>query len=650
MKKNAVVCFASLLFAVIYACAGSPPRAPADVGTEQLVDATAQAADARASDGATEAPAATASSAPLQLRSVADAQAADAGPRLHLLGASIYPFPPPGPFNSSLTSGGPAAAMSWVTPNGDVSLSGATPGLTTVTGLKGTALPALSVGYLNWTGTAWALSAPSAISSYGADLSTTGTLTAQYVDALSFSATGAAHGVGGVISVNGTGTLLNWVDDVARIQKGGTTVEQLGLAPTDFTAYGATPGSAGFIRVPSAASTTWLAANGHGILYTDSSNDTILDSATTAVSISANGTAQATFLPGTAAIAAANWTYTGSSAWTIGWNSSATAAGASGTYQCGQNAGGATNVGGSCLFETGAGTGGAAPGALTLGLGGGTNALVLSGSSLGTMSWQGSVAPVWTQVSTSGPTGTNWIWRPEQSTATPGTGGNAIVDLQVPNGAGNEAMFEVTRGNVFAGAIGPHPGSGATFTDVWLTPGVVPSASNYTLLGSSTITTLNVGAGGTVSLNVNNGGVVIGTASSVAFFTNYEWDTPSGTVTTQTNRVTEKLYDVQTTSATATTFANIPIASNRSVTITVTINGKSDGTPVSAAYSVVWVGTFWTNGSGAVTSVGTTQVSQIPGSGPSVTANIATANTVFLLIGGEGGTTDWEADVKTVPN
>lgn len=91
------------------------------------------------------------------------------------------------------------------------------------------------------TDTAWATMAGDATS----DATTVGQV---YVGGLSGNATGFAHGAAPAIAVNGTGAALNWVDDVVKLNKAGTTLLQLGAAAGDFIKLGVNPAQSGNVR------------------------------------------------------------------------------------------------------------------------------------------------------------------------------------------------------------------------------------------------------------------------------------------------------------------------------------------------------------------------------------------------------------------
>jgi hypothetical protein len=116
------------------------------------------------------------------------------------------------------------------------------------------------------------------LTAYGADLSTTSTPTQQFVDSLSFSATGFAHGAVTPLPVNGTGAGLNWIDDVVLLEHAGVALVSLGQVAGDFVKIGATSvAAAGNVRVSSA--TTAVAARNAGntadlpLLATDGSDN-----------------------------------------------------------------------------------------------------------------------------------------------------------------------------------------------------------------------------------------------------------------------------------------------------------------------------------------------------------------------------------------
>lgn len=67
-----------------------------------------------------------------------------------------------------------------------------------------------------------------------------------------------------------------------------------------------------------------------------------------------------------------------------------------------------------------------------------------------------------------------------------------IVALSTPtNGATTEGLLRVNRGGTFAAAIGPLTAAGATYSGLWLAPGITPGTGNYAVLASSTFTYVN---------------------------------------------------------------------------------------------------------------------------------------------------------------
>jgi hypothetical protein len=95
-------------------------------------------------------------------------------------------------------------ATTWTTISGDSTISAT--GVMENTGLLSHALPSLSDGYLNWTGSAWQLSSLSGLVISWADDLVNSTNSAQYVSSLSYSSSSA----GGTIAINGTGTSLQF--------------------------------------------------------------------------------------------------------------------------------------------------------------------------------------------------------------------------------------------------------------------------------------------------------------------------------------------------------------------------------------------------------------------------------------------------------
>jgi len=106
--------------------------------------------------------------------------------------------------------------------------------------------------------------------------------------------------------------------------------------------------------------------------------------------------------------------------------------------------------------------------------------------------------------------GADFTIQPQQSThPTDQGGGNVIIQLQVPTGAGAEAFLRVLRGAANAFQVGPLS-SGENLA--WLGT-AAPSTTNYTFGAGPTLTVTNVPTGGAINQAINGATVVQLTAA-----------------------------------------------------------------------------------------------------------------------------------------
>lgn len=368
---------------------------------------------------------------------------------------------------------------------GDASLAS---GSLTVTGIQTKPVPAPTgtATVLTWNAGSsglfsWAAAGGSgAISAFGQDL-VNSTATLQYVSGLSFNATAAGGGAGGVIPVWGTGTFLNWKNEAITLQQAGTSLVSLKASTAnDFIAFGATPGSLGFLRAT--VNATILGLNGVGILYSDASNNAY-----------------------------------------YGFQAAATGLGASSFFQA-QNAGGAGNTGGTAFVVSGAGTtsGPTGPIALCLGSTSPTNQINFLGGAfsgnpgnLGTMQWATGMTAILTQASTSGATGADFTINPQQSTAaTNWSNGNVVVVHNIPGGTGVESYLKGKRSSNYIYQLGLL--SGQSYGALYLGSNVSPAANNHAIASDGTSTYVNA-TSGSVQVSVNAIGVAQFTATQMQF-------------------------------------------------------------------------------------------------------------------------------------
>jgi hypothetical protein len=408
----------------------------------------------------------------------------------HSTSSTLDPAAYIGTSDQLLVTNHAATDTSWITLAGDATYASSA---LTVVALQGNAVSSAAPTngqVLQWVSATskWTpTTTTSALTAFNADLSTTSTATAQYVQSLSYSATAFAHGAGAPINVNGTGVTLNWVDDKIKLQYTSTTVAQLSQASTDFVAFGTSPGTIGFVR--GTLNSYLVGVNSTVVLGIDATGNVQLNSITgKTVGLGVNLTNQLT-VDGTNVNVLGNnninFTAVGGGAYTVGFGNTATTTAATLSLVA-QNAGGAGPLaGGAVGLVSGSPAGAGNIGQIVLFFGGAasTSQIVFQGganaAALGTMQWSSAITPILSQASESTTTkGTDFSITPQQSThATDQGGGNLVVNLQTPAGAGVESYLTINRGGTRTVTLGP---AASTSQSLWFGSST-PSGTNYAL-------------------------------------------------------------------------------------------------------------------------------------------------------------------------
>jgi hypothetical protein len=600
-------------------------------------------------------------------------------------------------------------ATAWTTPTQDISSSTSTIGQLTVVGLRGLPLPTPSVAntFLTWTGSAlgWVSVGGGGSITWANDLAGNGTTssTNQYVSSLSFSSSAS----GGSISVNGTNTLLNWITNAITLQQSGTTLLQLKAATTDFVAFGATPGTSGFLRANSNA--TIVGVNGSQVLGTDSSPNTILQ-APTGQSISfrvgsgvevlnVNGSVLSIEVPTaqwTSGITSPTLTHASTGSVTQGQsmaitpqqstqatnfgggnlNVSLQTPGGSGTTSYLQVVEGSTVYGamgrlfGStstygtvylgqgivpsasnyCLASDGAvQTQLNAPSQLLLIASSATQVNIVSASvtlTPATLQWSNGVSsPTLMQASTSSTTtGQNLKIQPQQSTqATNFASGNVNVTLQTPGGSGKTAYLQTVEGSTVYSAIGRLFGSSATYGCVYLGQGITPSASNYCLACDGSSQTQLVAPTSILFVAGGAGQVSLSSSTMNVYSGGYIFNPWQGSTNGQNKNISQIPYTAQTPGASAATIYTFATTTNTTVTLYATGTVASRG-------SCANVATFQ-NSSGTVSQLGSTSLVWQHGvANPSISFSISGTNVLVQGNSGISSAENWEGYIIATVN
>ena len=241
---------------------------------------------------------------------------------------------------------------------------------------------------------------------------------------------------------------------------------------------------------------------------------------------------------------------------------------------------------------------------------------------------------------------------PYASAVTNVTGGSYNVNLAAPIGAITtstpEAAFVVKRAGSAVMQVQTVPGTAAT-TAVYLTKGVSPSATNWSLLNDGTNFLFNA-PGGAVYFQVSNGTIFTGTTSGLNMYHSqlYWQSSVNGPTIMQTAQALSATpvagYTMSMVGQTGqgATGSNISGGAGAQVTIAGGIGGVSTGSANNAAGGAVTIngGVAGTGGTGATGSagsvifqVGGNTVTGLSASGPTTTIHsltVATTGTTTL--------------------
>jgi hypothetical protein len=157
------------------------------------------------------------------------------------------------------------------------------------------------------------------------------------------------------------------------------------------------------------------------------------------------------------------------------------------------------------------------------------------------LQWVAGATPLIDQASESTATkASDSTWQPQQSTHTTDQGGgNAVISLQAPTGAGVEAMFEVKRAGVIQDAFGS---INSSIGALWMAQSA-PSTSNFVIQANSSTTFVNAttnaifSISGATALSIVSTG--IGVAAPLGGFNNLPLkdQATSGAISTASNIV-----------------------------------------------------------------------------------------------------------------
>jgi hypothetical protein len=570
------------------------------------------------------------------------------------------------------TSGGPT----WNSVSGDATLSAA--GSVDVTGLLTHTLPSLTTGYLNWTGSAWALSAAGGGVTWASDLSGNGTSTStnQYVSSLSYSSASA----GGTIAINGTGTDLAWASGnttpnffqtaLASTSSGSgaagnpfSIVAQAGQAATGASNNGgaggalilgggaggtsgsATAGAAGEVQIQTGGTTRFSVDFG----VTTANKITYLLGvvASNAVAVNMTVPTPTGSASGGGAFIFTNSSGAASSTSNVGGGSANTLNFVSGNGGAG-NGSGAGGTGGN--YEATSGTGGAGGASGAGGAAGGILFFAGTGGTGGATSGNGG-AGGYVYFSAGGggtvTSGTNGVGG---SVALVGgaAGGGSVNNGSVQLGPGGtntmliEAAYIANSQRVVAfnrlTSIQDPPAVSITSTQVpsgdgviWvgnahtnptITNGATPPASGFMLWATSGFPNV----------------MVPGPASAQLLG-------QSGSINTQTNQLTKTVYNLRTSSTGATTIATIAVAASTSLTVFVRCAGRLAAAAFTPYHNVSISSVA--NNAGTL-STPTTTIIAASGSGATLSFTTSSTNLLIQIAAASSANTDWECVVDAI--
>jgi hypothetical protein len=269
-----------------------------------------------------------------------------------------------------------------------------------------------------------------------------------------------------------------------------TTVYSFGAAAGDFLAFGVSPASAGFIRIPTGAQTIIENGAGTQLFYTDSGPAVYVNSASE-IFLCVGGTAYLTQTSASTSLAVSSVVFSVTAATTISFAGAGSGTGSSLTLQS-QNAvaSGSSNGGALNLVSGGANGGSGGQGNIVLGLGGTTNAISISGlaASIGAFSWSAQLLPALQQTAPTSDVATNSFvitsQAPYVSASTHTNPGSIVLNTPAPVSSGSVGLLLVQSGGTTYAALG-QDGNGSGYGALWLGQSS-PSTTNYSLANNGT--------------------------------------------------------------------------------------------------------------------------------------------------------------------
>ncbi len=475
-----------------------------------------------------------------------------------------------------------------------------------------------------------------ALASYGADLSTTSTATKQYVNSISFSDAGA----GGVVDVNGTGTILDWTAAPVELEYEGALVCKLSSASTDYVSFGASPATAGFVRVPTGAQTIVAAGTGNqNVLTLDTSADTVLNSGSGGAVILNNNGSLGLQVNSTAVEVAPNtieFTGTAGSLASLVFQNAGASNGASMTHAAQNAVASGSSNGGNLNLESGSRNGGSgSDGTIVFGYGGTTNFVELTGATTtageGSEYWSSAITPTLGQLNPPSDLATHNFsivsQAPYSGAGTNLTPGNIVLQMPSPIGTiAQPGLVQIMNGSSTFVQLG-QLSNGSTSGAVWLNP------AEAALMGTSTTTTLN--AVNTLYFDIGDSAYALLNANEFEILptgSTYVWNGTVGSITGQYDTVSRTIYNIQTSATSTATAGTVSLATGSSYSIHTLNLAKLAASPYTVSAEEC-TGAF-SDSSGTVTQSGTTYLPySAPTGGPMVTCNFGTTtNGVYLTL------------------
>jgi hypothetical protein len=133
----------------------------------------------------------------------------------------------------------------------------------------------------------------------------------------------------------------------------------------------------------------------------------------------------------------------------------------------------------------------------------------------GTVTWASTASPQLRQTSTASAAGATLSIFPQQSSNTNATGGSVNIQLQTPTGTGTEAAFQVSRGGTQIFNVSDLAGSSGGYTAAYFSTN---TGNNYAFLGDAANTFTAISGPANLYLAVTGNTKVSITANGVQFF------------------------------------------------------------------------------------------------------------------------------------